>query len=331
MGVAADGARQRAIASSRPPRRDYLPRISIAPFVVETSMRGPPPFRRPARRRRVRSPSTSSSRPLTSMPPFVHVACRSAFESDGMLHRHAAVRRRHVDGLGHRRELEIDAAVRRGRPHFAAEPASVDLRRWSSTSWRRASRPRRALRRSSSAAPPARTRARGWCSGLRRRRGRTTAALTLRFQPDAIGGDVFHHLDLLQHLFRGLGRARARDALGASLPPDRRSTSTRMKPLVFFTSRRPPSLSGYFFAQVSVACSLKPESARSQAPSAELRELAVPLPPGVQLVSASCQNQELKWHVASTGSPEGAIAVVAIPAEPPPMPLTITLPPGNRC
>ncbi len=57
----------------------------------------------------------------------------------------------------------------------------------------------------------------------------------------------------------------------------------------------------------------------------ELRELVVPLPPGVQLISASYRNQELKWHVASTETPEGASAVVAIPAELPPVPLTISL------
>jgi hypothetical protein len=57
----------------------------------------------------------------------------------------------------------------------------------------------------------------------------------------------------------------------------------------------------------------------------ELRELVVPLPPGGQLVSATYRNQELKWHVASTGSPEDASAIVAIPAEPPPVPLTIKL------
>jgi hypothetical protein len=57
----------------------------------------------------------------------------------------------------------------------------------------------------------------------------------------------------------------------------------------------------------------------------ELRELVVPLPPGVQLVSASCQNQELKWQVASTGSSDGTSALIAIPAEISATPLSITL------
>jgi hypothetical protein len=51
----------------------------------------------------------------------------------------------------------------------------------------------------------------------------------------------------------------------------------------------------------------------------------VPLPPGVQLVSASCQNQELKWQVASTGSSDGTSALIAIPAEISATPLSITL------
>jgi hypothetical protein len=46
----------------------------------------------------------------------------------------------------------------------------------------------------------------------------------------------------------------------------------------------------------------------------QLREVVVPLPTGVQLMSASTLNQELGWHLVSSGSSAGVSAVVSLPA-----------------
>jgi hypothetical protein len=45
----------------------------------------------------------------------------------------------------------------------------------------------------------------------------------------------------------------------------------------------------------------------------ELRELMVPLPPGMQLISAFCDDRALTWHVVSTQPSTAASAAIAIP------------------
>ncbi|HJQ82372.1 MAG TPA: hypothetical protein VJ828_20595, partial [Lacipirellulaceae bacterium] len=57
----------------------------------------------------------------------------------------------------------------------------------------------------------------------------------------------------------------------------------------------------------------------------QLREVAVPLPPNVQLMSVHSLNQELPWHVVSSESSPDASAVLALPAASPHEPLRIIL------
>ncbi|HEY3395311.1 MAG TPA: hypothetical protein VGK58_21600 [Lacipirellulaceae bacterium] len=57
----------------------------------------------------------------------------------------------------------------------------------------------------------------------------------------------------------------------------------------------------------------------------QLREIAVPLPPNVQLMSVNSLNQELPWHVVSSESSPDASAVLALPAASSHEPLRIKL------